>query len=1069
MSREDPQPSEGAGRRARWRLDPAIAVCVVVLIAFPFAATRAASHEPIVPAAEQRVVAPASARGPVLRDLPAFTRDSPVGASAADHLVLTKLGAMRTALDRAMTPLFGPRQRRVLDRLLVDKSAALHATEPTYPFRFPRLDAALGRLDERKTGAANDLGALLVVAAARFDALPTAAPLAYAVLDRVRSRGGCTAQLNLAFLLSTHVRPRPVATATELREAARRCPHDPTPLWLLGEFQSQLSVGGEALATFARLQRRFPTSSAGWSGEADHELRLAYDLVDRQPFTARNRFRSALSLLRRARSLDPDPGLAAGEARADAGLALYDDAARAARLALRAAASPAPIQAALVEYLERGRHFGAAAREAARLEASARFPQGPALIGDHDGLGPLSLGSDRLLAVKLDVAPVRTVVGSGGGVLDLSFIPEFRDVEGVTGYSRWCPGWLRRRDLVLAGKPAEALAGLPKTFHDIRPGSSSETCMDAPDVAVLAAVAAQEARRGPATKVTLLDARQNMWRFAGDLDRARTVAAEWMRRAPMNAVAFDRAGEIEFLAKRYAPAARLFAASARRARARRGTWSLTEASALLKQGTALELARRYPEAQAALQESDEVATRVYGLRVGFGPEAAYVSYNARLQGGDTDLRLHRYRAALEHYVAAREWERALGQIRPGEPVRRPEVIDNNQAIVEIELGHPAAALAAARRALRADPENPVFLGTSALALERLGRPDAAAAAYRAALRSAPGLDTSWNDLGVVLARQHRLREAATAFRHAVGVQPELALGWFNLGVALERLGPWHAAASQGAFARAFRADPDLRGSARAFVADEQPYFTTLDLSKPLPPKWGLASTESRSPVAAAGVAIALLLGLRLGRGLLGRGAEAEAGQWLEYGRDLVARMPRAVSTTAGGVAVAATLAVFLIPLARTGDATLTSALLTALGVSALVAIVLRGRVLAARRAGVVLRQRAWSPAVVVALGLSVAGIAWAPLPVAETDRPAPAVHWIGPLATGVVALALLVLGAGLDVPLTSALGVAALVMTGSLLTPLEPLDGAFIPKGAAAVVAAVGLLGVAVFFLSALS
>lgn len=63
-----------------------------------------------------------------------------------------------------------------------------------------------------------------------------------------------------------------------------------------------------------------------------------------------------------------------------------------------------------------------------------------------------------------------------------------------------------------------------------------------------------------------------------------------------------------------------------------------------------------------------------------------------------------------------------------------------------------------------------------------------------------------------------------------------------------------------------------------------------------------------------------------------------------------------------------------------------------------------------------------------------------------SDKPAPAVHAVGPLATGVVAFALLVLGEALGVPLTTALGVAGLVMTASLLTQLEPIDGAYLPR-----------------------
>ncbi len=104
-----------------------------------------------------------------------------------------------------------------------------------------------------------------------------------------------------------------------------------------------------------------------------------------------------------------------------------------------------------------------------------------------------------------------------------------------------------------------------------------------------------------------------MWRFAGRLDKARLAAEEWTREAPGSSVAFDRAGEVAFLAKDYDRAARLFAASARVARSNSGTWSPDEAQALLKRGTALEFGGHYVEALAELRESDEVASRAYAL------------------------------------------------------------------------------------------------------------------------------------------------------------------------------------------------------------------------------------------------------------------------------------------------------------------------------------------------------------------------------------------------------------------------------------------------------------------------
>ena len=342
--------------------------------------------------------------------MPALSPGGGAAAAVERGTVLTDLGAMREALRAAMGELFDRRQRVELERLLADDRAAFSFSQPEYPFRFERLDAVLNAalppaLDPRQTRAANDLGALLILAAARFgggegavsDRLPTAAPLAFAILDRARAGGDCLPQLNLAFLLSTHERLLDDETAAEFGRAERGCPDDPTPLWLLGQFRSQrafLYPGLEdpeeqraaqeelrrVFATFHRLERRFPGSAAGWSGEADAELRVAYQLDELQPFSARSRFRRALTLYRRARhstrtldSLRARPAL------------LLVSACTARRCALsgahlRARLRPAALEARLVEYLERDGRFAEASARAARLAPRRASPIGPGLF-----------------------------------------------------------------------------------------------------------------------------------------------------------------------------------------------------------------------------------------------------------------------------------------------------------------------------------------------------------------------------------------------------------------------------------------------------------------------------------------------------------------------------------------------------------------------------------------------------------------------------------------------------------------------------------------------------------------
>ena len=55
-----------------------------------------------------------------------------------------------------------------------------------------------------------------------------------------------------------------------------------------------------------------------------------------------------------------------------------------------------------------------------------------------------------------------------------------------------------------------------------------------------------------------------------------------------------------------------------------------------------------------------------------------------------------------------------------------------------------------------------------------------------------------------------------------------------------------------------------------------------------------------------------------------------------------------------------------------------------------------------------------------------------------------------PAAAGFIAVALIALTAWLEVPVTRALGIAALIIAASMLTPVKPLDGAAIAKAGAA-------------------
>ena len=243
------------------------------------------------------------------------------------------------------------------------------------------------------------------------------------------------------------------------------------------------------------------------------------------------------------------------------------------------------------------------------------------VLAEESAQEPLSLGSGRLLALSLDRGAGDLPAADGRRPARPVLHPCLPRADGVTGYDRWCPAWSRRRDLVLAGRPEEALAGLPRRFTDIRPAAARARAVRlgsgrlrssrawpswrpataAPRSGGLRRPTSTTGGRSPI--VLLQDARQNMWRFAGRLDKARArrrgvdeqsdPRAAWPSTAPARSPSWRRTTT----GRRGSSRRRLVSP------ARAGTWSLDEADALLKRGTALEMAKRYDEALAELAES----------------------------------------------------------------------------------------------------------------------------------------------------------------------------------------------------------------------------------------------------------------------------------------------------------------------------------------------------------------------------------------------------------------------------------------------------------------------------------
>jgi tetratricopeptide (TPR) repeat protein len=1129
--------------------DTLLAVALVMLAVLPLATVRAADGlaiRPVPPEVDLPRFRPSPA--PALRDLPALSDGGQAAQLVADRDGTVDANALRTTLGSQAALLLGPsRAARLLAVVGSFTTSVQYDQAPligAYPYHYRVLDGLLQRgqptvLDAGQRAGANDLAGLLLLAAAQQPQLfPNAAPAAFALLDQARASGACLPQLNLAFLMATDTEANSANVTSELRRAADACPSDPTPLWLLGQYQlgellpsepvppasapmaapaALAAAGPDPRSTFVTLERRFPGSPAGWSGEADAEVRVAYQEQASNPFRARDRFRRARALYRRAERLDGDRTLLVGEARAAAGLGLYREAADLQRRALTVDPHSLPLQARLIDYLEHAHAFVDAAAAGARfLAGPADFPNGQRLFPRHlfgigfalpegidlrDVEGPLSLGVGRLQPVEFQVGPSG---GKGGGasIEDFSFIPTFHDTPGVTGFDPWCPQWSYQRDSILAGDPARARVMPAGGFtgpQDVLGEVVQQPCGRQPFLGqrLLPAVAAWEAGDRDAaiaqvradsaglqdpglralTPVTVIEeARQNLWRFAGDLQRAEGVVREWRGLEPRSGLALDRAGEVAFLKGDVRGAATLFAsaAAAGSTAPRDGARRLLVANRRLKEGAALKLAGDREGARRELLGAARLATtltqgdylgQVQGSSAypidlaaqtstdSLHRHALQVAYNARAQAGDVELRAHNYPAAAAWYDAALALEPELGPLNPQVLLGyHPEVAESNLALTQIELGDARGGLESAQQVVRTDPANPIFLEHLGFAQQCMGRNEDAARSYAAAASKDPTLFPALNDLGVIRARQGRYREAVRSFRMAVGVNDRCALGWFNLGVALGRLGPSRLLAAQGALGHAVRLDPSLRSRKLEVVSDDEPYFTTLDLSRPLPPQWSFATSQRRGGFALATVVV---LGLLLGgwfrswqaywRGTFeGAGATELAGKLRRRWRRLRHLPVLPPAHLPAWLALVATLLVFLGPAVAGHQLDSGSALVLGIGVATAIVLYVRVRTLSAERAAMRLRHFTWTPSLLVAAVFGSVGGAWAPLPASADRAAARRLHWVGPLALGLTALGFLLLARLTGTPVTRALGVSALTMMQTVLLPVRPYDGAYL-------------------------
>jgi predicted TPR repeat methyltransferase len=189
-------------------------------------------------------------------------------------------------------------------------------------------------------------------------------------------------------------------------------------------------------------------------------------------------------------------------------------------------------------------------------------------------------------------------------------------------------------------------------------------------------------------------------------------------------------------------------------------------------------------------------------------ESRFEDAKSRFLAGLKSLRDGRFEDAERHFLGSLEaW-----------PGRASTLV--NLAATQLELARPAAALASADAALRADPAGLDALLHRATALLQLGRFAQALLDFDRLLAADAGVVDGWFRRGQTLEHLGRQRDALASFERVLALDPSRADAWSGSGTLLRELGRLDAAAH--AFRQALRhgADPDLHAYYLASVQGE---------------------------------------------------------------------------------------------------------------------------------------------------------------------------------------------------------------------------------------------------------
>ena len=585
---------------------------------------------------------------------------------------------------------------------------------------------------------------------------------------------------------------------------------------------------------------------------------------------------------------------------------------------------------------------------------------------------------------------------------------------------------------------------------------------------------------------TPFDYFQDLFRKYGDFDSATQAIQQWTAISPSSTVSLERRGEVLFLQGKWSESTLSFRQvtaahnSGNYYRYSPSSWpGFSHNELVVRTGPGWSLLGIAAASRLSGQNTPEVAnlaTATANMQTSHypelmdwgevditGPERPILSTYTYLEEGQYAYDQHDYTKAIEllnQSITARD---STGEM--------PGVQEHVISLCYFAMNQPQESLDWAQKALAFDPFSPLYQETVADAKRALAvaSPSASAspspgqpstnidlrveliAEYQATLDLNPSMFSSWNNLGVLLAQSGRIDEAVQAFENAITARRDYPMAWFNLGVAeANRSGFWSFLRSQGALGQAGLLNTALKDLEPVFTFDDEVYSTSLDVSKPIPPDWQLASSLRSTPNILTAGLIALIV-LRVGWSL---------GQsW--FGDRWAAGALRTWNTKAGPLArftrwrphpLLTTLVTAASLLWLSGTAGTLEVALCATVIASLLGLHAFTAHLIARAEPV--RHRSFPAASLVTLLLAPFGLGFTPpAPLAAKQTPAEDTSattdwtpvWIRRIGLITIGAAVLLFATGAwltAVPAARTATTVTLTLISSALLPVHPLDGA---------------------------